>query len=372
LQKTLTIKLDNKKASAFAVDGSTSRRFSMSSAALLDFPALLAPLPGDDPAGAPVPPEIRQQLEDGRKEDDPEDDSIAAGERRKADWPGIVRLAQQTLTLISKDLLVAARLTEALVRLHGFAGLRDGLHLLRQLVEQCWDRLRPPIEDGDVEIRAAPFDWLDAPDKGARLPATLRTVPLVFRKEGNQVQAYGWLHWENKSKDPRNRIGPEDFEAAILATPLEDCEAVATEIAQGREELRQLALSLGLKLGTAAPGLTGTQQALDNCHALMEQILARKRPVSLPDEDISEEHGDPQSRRAPGSRAAAYRQLAQAAAVLRELEPHSPIPYLIQRAVELGALPFPQLIKALVRDANVLSELNRELGIQEPSQESSE
>jgi type VI secretion system protein ImpA len=71
-------------------------------------------------------------------------------------------------------------------------------------------------------------------------------------------------------------------------------------------------------------------------------------------------------RRSVATRADAYRQLALAASVLKELEPHSPIPYLVQRAVELGALPFPELIKALIRDANVLTELNRELGIKPP------
>ena len=66
---------------------------------------------------------------------------------------------------------------------------------------------------------------------------------------------------------------------------------------------------------------------------------------------------------APATRAEVYRQLGHAASLLRQLEPHSPIPYLIQKAVELGALPFPLLIRELVRDANVLEQLNRELGI---------
>ena len=46
------------------------------------------------------------------------------------------------------------------------------------------------------------------------------------------------------------------------------------------------------------------------------------------------------------SRAQVYQQLAAAAAVLQRLEPHSPIPYLINRAVELGALSFPELMRA--------------------------
>ena len=37
----------------------------------------------------------------------------------------------------------------------------------------------------------------------------------------------------------------------------------------------------------------------------------------------------------------------------------------MQRAVELGALSFPELIKELVRDANILGALNRELGIKD-------
>src|SRR5205807_1488721 len=71
------------------------------------------------------------------------------------------------------------------------------------------------------------------------------------------------------------------------------------------------------------------------------------------------------------SRDDAYRQLREAAAVLQKLEPHSPIPYLIQRAVALGSLPFPQLIRALIREPNVLAELTREFGIPEETPASS-
>jgi type VI secretion system protein ImpA len=382
----------------------------MAATPLLDFAALLAPIPGEDPeggsapldlagvgAGVPVPFEVRQKLEEDRKEDDPEafapDDPMRPKDLKKADWRAIVRLAQETLTGVSKDLLVAARLTEALVRLHGFngqwdhtpgapagplcpvcrvplhgfAGLRDGLRLLRGLVDECWTRLRPPVEDGDVEPRAAPFAWLDDPVKGARFPTTLRLVPLVWDKDG----AYGWQDWR-LSQDPKGAAGREQFERAVRAMPAEYCAAVALEIAQSQDELRRLTQSLADKMGPAAPGLGGIHLALEECHGLVSHILRDKRPVSGAERDTSPEVAAPATAppaapaRAPGSRAEAYRQLAQAAAVLRELEPHSPIPYLVQRAVELGSLPFPQLIKVLIRDANVLNELNRELGLKEP------
>jgi len=64
-------------------------------------------------------------------------------------------------------------------------------------------------------------------------------------------------------------------------------------------------------------------------------------------------------------------QTAAEGSPLERLEPHSPVPFLVRRAVELGALPFPLLMQELIRDANVLSEMNRELGIKQ-RQESTE
>ena len=131
----------------------------MPSPPLLDFDALLAAIPGDDPAGSSVPFEVKEKLEEYRKEVDPESfdkkDPTRPENATKADWPAISKLAQQTLRETSKDLLVAARLTEALVKLHGVAGIRDGFQLLRMMVEQCWDRMYPVIETPD-DLEVAP------------------------------------------------------------------------------------------------------------------------------------------------------------------------------------------------------------------------
>jgi type VI secretion system protein ImpA len=343
----------------------------MASAPLLDFGPLLAPIPGEFPAGGSIPFEIREKLLKGREEDNPEDfaadDPMRPATLKKAEWPVIITLAQATLTQTSKDLLVAARLTEALVKQHGFAGLRDGLHLLRLLVEECWDRLNPPLEDGDMEVRAGPFHWLDTPDRGARFPNTLRLVPLVAL-EGKQ---YHLLHWR-QSQDSKAEVTREEFEKAIQASPVEHWQTLAEDIAQSLEELSRLAETLNAKMGPAAPGLTGIRPVLEECQGLVKEILLRKCRVLATETDIPNEATGSETAprtRAAGSRSEVYRQLAEAAAHLQRLEPHSPIPYLIQRAVELGALPFPQMIKALIRDANVLAELNRELGIEDPPPE---
>lgn len=340
---------------------------------LLDFETLLAPISADEPAGSSVPFDVREKLEEDRKEEDPtdfaEDDPMRPDKFKKADWPGIIRLCTETLTKTSKDLLIAARLTEALVKQHGFTGLRDGLHLLRQLVEQCWDRVNPVIESpDDLDMRAGPFNWLDDPDRGARFPNTLRNVPVVKGEEGQ----YGWVEWK-QSQDGRGGITRDAFDKAVLATPLERCQAADQDLTQCFEDLTQLTQALGSKMGPASPGLTGVRQALDDCRILVRQILKIKNPGGdgTPEGEHAEAGGAAVAggpARPASSRAEAYRQLSQAAAVLQQLEPHSPIPYLIQRAVELGALPFPLLIKALIREQNVLAELSREFGLKDQAE----
>ena len=327
---------------------------------LLDFDELVAPIPGDDPAGGSIPFAVREKLEEFRKEVDPDqfdaDDPMRPESFQKADWEGIIELAKETLTGTSKDLLIGVRLTEALVKEHGFAGLRDGLHLLLRLVAECWDRLRPAIEsDDDLEIRAGPFNWLDESDRGARFSHALRMVPMLTGKSGS----FGWMLWK-QSQGGKGPISPEVIEQIIQAAPREECQDLVDDLTRSQEELHALALDLTAKLRQYAPSLSVLRQAVADCRTLAVQILQKKGPAPT---DVSVEDGSGDGTAAGtegratflgrqiGSRAQVYEQLAQAAALLQQLEPHSPIPYLIQRAVDLGAKSFPDLMKELVRDS---------------------
>jgi type VI secretion system protein ImpA len=348
---------------------------------LLPVDELLAPLDGEDPAGDSVPFGVRQKLEEFRKEINPNDfdadDPLRPEQPKRADWGGLESLAVDTLKSTSKDLLVAARLTEALVKQHGFAGARDGLQLLRRLVEDCWDRMNPKIEDGDIEVRAGPFNWLDDPDRGARFPTTLQSVALVELGE----QGFGWQQWKliQEGKSPATA---DQFEQAVMATPVEICRQRCEDIDLAVQELEQLNQALVTRMESAAPELFGVKQALANCQTLARQLLERKGGGAEETNGAAEAAAEPGVAKEEGAQAAAaadgagtarkgrtradiYRQLKELSATLQQMEPHSPIPYLIMRACDLGALPFPQLMRALIRDDNILTEMNRELGIRD-------
>ena len=191
----------------------------MPSPPVVDLDELIAPIPGDSPAGGSVPFAVREKLEEYRKEVDPNDfdpkDPMRPESAVNAEWAGLVRLARETLTGTSKDLLVAARLTEALTKEHGFGGLRDGLRLMRRLVTECWDRLNPAIEsEDDLEVRAAPFFWLDEVDRVRPLPQ-FRTTGAHGPGRGRPVWLdavetipgrQGWHHSRRHLKRPSRRL----------------------------------------------------------------------------------------------------------------------------------------------------------------------
>jgi type VI secretion system protein ImpA len=187
---------------------------------------------------------------------------------------------------------------------------------------------------------------------------------------GEDNTPYGWVDWK-LSQDGKGKVTREQFDQAIHRAPVEKVQENLADLNAASQELQGLTQALGEKMGAVAPGLTGLRQALEECRTLAQQVVKIRVPADADEETPGEEGaaasdgGGGGGKRRVGSREDAYRQLAQAAAILQQLEPHSPIPYLVQRAVALGALPFPQMIKALIREPNVLAELARELGIKE-------
>lgn len=368
----------------------------MPSPQVLDIDALLEPIAGDDPAGNAVPFGTRKQLDEFRKELLPEsfpaDDPMRPEQPKYADWEAIIKLGEETLKDTSKDLLVAARLTEALIRHNGFAGLRDGLRLMRRMVEEAWDRIYPTIEDGDLEVRAAAFNWLDDPDRGARFPTTIRQASLI----PNGEKGYSWQDWRS-AHDGKAGVTTADLDGAIESATYEDCQNIADDVTECLDEIALITGILDPKLNDVAPGMVEAKRAITECQNLIKQVLAKKPPPVSAEEDVfevvpsGEDSGDlmeslgdgggssdgsevvrvvsaPAAPR-PFTREDAYNQLEQLSHKLLRLDPHSPVTYLVMRAVKLSKLTLPELLKVLVRNSDSLADLSRDLdlGVQESS-----
>ena len=83
---------------------------------------ILKPIAGDNPSGeslryAPIYTQIKEAV----REDDDLTQGVWQTERKVADWPKVVKLCSDALIKQSKDLQLAAWLTEAETNREGFA-----------------------------------------------------------------------------------------------------------------------------------------------------------------------------------------------------------------------------------------------------------
>jgi type VI secretion system protein ImpA len=360
-----------------------------------DLDALLAPIAGDTPQGADLREDYSAQspyfrLRDARSEArEAERRAEAAGDEAEsatpAQWRTVVSLAKTALTERSKDLEVAAWMTEALVRLHGLPGLTAGALLLKGLGENFWDGVYPlPDEDG-IPTRVAPITGLSGAETDGTLMSALRKLPLFNRPSGSP---FAWWEYERSQEldalsDPARK--QQRIEAGTV--PLGDVEkeaiaAGAAHFGRLRRALRDAIAAWG-EMGEAldrlaAPDGPSTGRVLGLLRA-MEEAVARYAPAEagtdeaageMPESSEGTEAAGPAGApraAAPGrSREDMLRQLIEIADYFRKTEPNSPLSYTLQDAVRRARLSWPDLLTELVPDESTRLAILTSLGIKPP------
>ena len=330
---------------------------------------LLNPIPGENPSGeslryAPVFDKIKE----ARRADDDAPQGDWQFERKTADYPLVIKLAGEALATKSKDLQVAAWLTEAILRKEGFRGLRAGLELIKGLVENFWDTLYPELDEGDAEMRAAPLEWL-----GTRMDSALRSVPLTSKganwfqfKESRAVGYEATADTEAKAEARRTAIAEgkmsgEEWDGAVAATP----KVFYAEMEETLDGILGVIESLSAmgeeKFGDVAPSFGPMRTTLEEIRHTVHGLLQKKREVE-PDEGAeaaaSEESEAPATEEeTPATRGRplgpalhkaitaepvdtddAFQRVTAVAGYLRRNDPSSPLPYLLLRGLRWGEL----------------------------------
>lgn len=370
----------------------------------LDMEALLAPIDGDHPAGESLRyAGTYDAIREARKADDDLDQGDWVRATKTADWAAVIEIATEALATQSKDLQIAVWLVEALMQRHGFAGLRDGLQLVWELHERFWETLYPEIEDDDLEGRATPLEWMNQ-----KLPPSIRQLPLT---QGVNGDAYSWLRWdESRAVDNLGRRGDEalqtaladgkisgeQFDKAVATTPLAYYQTLYEDLTQARETCAQLEQGLDAHYGRDAPSVLDLKQVVQDCRTLVTDILKQRggldpeAPAGQPGLDVTGNGHDsvPAGQGGPASAATdatplaaqppaagftlepqtrddALRRLAAVAAYFRRTEPHSPVSYLVQRAVRWADLPPEHWLQYVIHDDSVLDSLRETLGLKD-------
>jgi type VI secretion system protein ImpA len=329
---------------------------------------LLAPIPGDNPSGIDLRYDNKLLIVDKIREARRKDDDLAQGdwqsERKAANYPLVIKLAQDALATTSKDLQLAAWLSEALLATEGFGGLLQGIVLTQSLLVDFWDTVYPVIEDGDRELRARPLSWMGSM---LDLPLAVRTVPLVSAgysslvyKESRQV-GYEDQVKSDKERNSRSKmieegkIAPEVFDKAFNETPKAFYLKAEKDLDGCLSALDGLEKFCDEKFEDEAPAFGKLKTALTDVRHIVHSLLTKKRekePDPVEPEPVVESaavaDGEPARPSAaastamfapePGDRGQAVAAIAAAVAYLRKREPLSPAPYLVLRGLRWGEL----------------------------------
>lgn len=341
---------------------------------------LLQPLTEDDPCGMALLHEPEYDaIAAARHEDDPSlPRGVWTSELKRADWPAVVRLCEKALTERSKDLQIAAWLGEAWIALDGLAGGVRAALLMKGLCERFWDRLHPLPRNGDLEFRTAPFDWADHNWSAA---LALR-VPLVDG-DGQEAAGVTLAQWQeaaaadndnlkNKKPAPANAAAPtrQKILAQLADTPAPVLMAQLAALRAWRAALHALFETVALAEPAAAPRMPRLGAVLDQVAELLRHGEAALPPAAAGPADAAEAPHAPLPEAAPAPRPAAsprgdipcgredaYARLAVIADYLAHAEPHSPVPFLIRRAIGWGRMPFAELLEELTHNNNEMQTL---------------
>ena len=318
-------------------------------------------------------------------------------ELKRADWSGVAQLCESALEFKTKDLQIAAWLTEAWIHQHGFRGLQRGMQVVNALCNNFWDTLHPLIEDGAIEARISPLIWMSE-----KLVLPIKSIP-VTAPTGDEGVIYAWRDWEAglylsnlartnaaaaATAEKQGMVPQSNFLVSVSLTPAAWIQILSNDITAAIASIDELQKTLNAKLGEImAPSLTSLRAPLDAIQIFLTRVLNERiergelappapPAASQPQIPIAREEvpmssttmeisaaSTPSSSGVIASRAEAYQKLREASEFLMRTEPHSPVPYLVRRAISWGNLSLGELLEELLHKNADLATVYTLLGI---------
>jgi type VI secretion system protein ImpA len=316
----------------------------------------------------------------------------------QADWELVESLCAETIARRSKDMQLAVWRVEALIHLHGLRGYIHGCQLVLDLHEQFAVNMHPapeqpssglPLPAGDpgVEHRINVIAWMN--DK---LSIELKLLPITSPHALSEAKPYSLadlesarLHEQALQKQPGGLAAGEStlklFEASLAVTSpdwlfelwglLNDAAQMTAALDQvfdhcyghansGLLRLQDALEQMAAAVAPAVPRMEEDWEADVNNHVEIPEIAAQVDPLAIrvPTASRSASSTGEFSVR---SREEAYLRLTEIADFLADVEPHSPVPYLLRRAIAWGGMTLQELLPELLQDQAALKDVGQML-----------
>ncbi len=363
---------------------------------VINLEALLQPISEEKPSGESQQYSgLYDEIRESRRADENLDQGQWQTELKIADFKKVIRLAVPALETQTKDLQIGAWLSESLIKEHGFTGLRDSLKLLNGLQENFWETMFPEVDEGDMEGRANALEWTDAQAAFAIKEATLTggagysffdyedskkfDIPEnIDTLDSTDQQKYREL---SAQAEKENRVTADKWRKARAASRRAFYEQLQFNLDECFAEHKELNRVIEEKFDrNQMPGTSQLKKALDDIQTLVKRLLEEKRAEEPDAADTATPTAETEATEDGANGAAvsgqtvtvaagaiqnrkdALKRLADLAEYFRKTEPHSPLSYLIQRAVKWGEMPLESWLQDVIKDESVLFQLRQTLG----------
>ncbi len=292
------------------------------------------------------------------------EDYLAKRPAQPPNWADVRDLAVNLLAR-THDLRLALSLVTALVHTDGFAGLSDGLHLLRGFVERFWDSVHPQLDVSDENDPTARMNTISGLIDFETVLKPILLVPLVESPIGRFCLrdirvANGKKAGGDSSEDT---VSLATVQAAFENAPVDNLRSKARSIAECMEHLSAAEATLTSHVGvTKVPDLSPLAGVFGEIAGILSEHLGRlgvgadtESHESEASADVS--HAAPtvgRGRSAPGainSRQDVLQALDAICEYYVRNEPSSPVPLLLKRARTLASKDFLEIIRDIAPDS---------------------
>lgn len=321
---------------------------------------------------------VYSTIQEARKADDTSTPKREWEHKNKvSNWEEVTHVAVESLLHETKDLQIAIWLVEAQLNKHGFVAIAPGFHFLHRLAHTFWEDIHPVIVDPvhDLSFRTNLIAWLNS-----KLDPAIKQLPITQTRQG---QSYTWEDWERAAlfeslsqKNQEESLGDfvpmSTLVSAVVSTPIGFYQSLFRALQNALAAIDAFSHFLDSKMGEQATSLNNLKDLLktlyETIHNHVKLRMADAAPVDSAGDDptentlkdahetgqqpgIANSHNTASSSGsslgATRNREEAYARLAEAADYLCMDDPHSPVPYLVYKAIEWGQLNTAELYQEL-------------------------
>ncbi len=270
----------------------------------------------------------------------------------------------------TKDLRLAVNLAVSLLKIEGVAGIRDGLGLIRGMLERHWDHVHPQLDPEDnndpterMNIIMSLSPGPDVYGDTMKFMQRVREAPLCNSRRVGRFSLQDILIATGEMSAPAQTEAPlpemSVIEAAFEDTAGEELQATAGAVEGALADIQGIDAFLTERVGAGvAPNLSGLESVLRQANKHLQDHLARRGYATATEEDTAAagEAGKPAEAaaalsgeiRSPKDVLLAFEKICR---YYERHEPSSPVPLLVKRAQRLVSRNFMEIIQDLSPDS---------------------